>query len=91
MRRRYDWTQLVPEFESSRLTQVEFAKRQGIKLTTFRQGYYAARKRLRGDSTRQSVRFLPPVKVSGVSGHVDPRKYGEGIWGSGRSVNDDWV
>jgi len=64
MRRRNDWAQLVTEFENSGLTQVEFAKRRGIKLTTFRQGYCSARKRLRVDSTRQSVRFLP-VKVSG--------------------------
>src|SRR6202142_1293569 len=62
MQRRNDWVQLTTEFENSGLTQVEFAKRRGIKLTTFRQGYSAARKRLRQDAAQQPVRFVP-VKV----------------------------
>jgi hypothetical protein len=65
MRQRNDWVQLVTEFENSGLTQVEFAKRRGIKLTTFRQGYSVARKRLGRDSTQQPVRFVP-VKVGDV-------------------------
>lgn len=63
MRRRNDWSQLVTEFENSGLTQGEFAKRRGITLSTFRQRYYAVRKRLRADTTQPPIHFLP-VKVS---------------------------
>jgi len=56
MRRRYDWAQLVTDFEKSGLTQAEFAKRRGINVGTFRQGYYAARKRT---AKGGPVRFVP--------------------------------
>ncbi len=84
MRRRYDWAQLISDFRNSGLTQVEFAKRRGIRVGTFRQGYYAAKKRA-ARLAGGSVRFVRASAL--LSTHATDHQLQQLAW---RRVQESW-
>lgn len=73
--RRSDWERLVAELERGDETQVEFAERHGVALSTLRYWLYKLRDEREG-STARSVELLPVRLTSPAGRHFEAQVAG---------------